>query len=195
MRRARSSEHTQATTVLAHAFGDDPVMSWMIGRGRDTTHRSKHLFGHMIGVELARADHLVDITDDGHAVGLWHEVDQWKTSGAHIVKMAPSAIKTFGRRLPRALQTLSMIEKVHPDEPHRHLAFIGVHPDQQGRGLGGALLAAMTDECDDRGLGAYLESSNRRNDALYARFGFESRGPIALPAGAPELVAMWRRPR
>lgn len=195
MRRARSSEQAQATKALAHAFGNDPVMSWMIGPDRDTTSRLSHLFGHTLGVELARTDHLVDITDTGGAVALWRDVDEWKTPTSGIVKMVPSAIKTFGRRLPRALQTMSMIERVHPDEPHRYLAFIGVHPNQQGQGLGGALLATMIEDLDVQGLGAYLESSNERNNALYARYGFESRGPIALPSGAPVITAMWRKPR
>ena len=53
----------------------------------------------------------------------------------------------------------------------------------------------MTEECDAQGLGAYLESSSPENNALYARYGFESRGPVALPSGAPVMTAMWRNPR
>lgn len=195
VRRARKPERERATRTLARAFGDDPIMSWMIGPGRDVSDRLSHLFGHMIGVELARPDHLVDITDGGDAVAVWHDVDQWKASPTDIIKSSPSAIRTFRHRLPRALRTLTMMEKVHPGEPHRHLAFIGVRPSHQGQGLGGALLQAMTQDCDMQGLPCYLESSNPRNDALYARHGFESRGPVALPNGAPVMTAMWRTPR
>lgn len=195
VRRASAADHSQVTEVLSQAFANDPIMSWMVGSGRNVAVRLSHLFGHMLGVELAHNNHLVDITEPGDAVALWHDVDQWKTSPGQVLKTVPSACRTFGRRLPVALRTLSMIEKVHPAEPHRHLAFIGVHPAQQGRGHGGALLAAMTDDCDTRGLGAYLESSNPQNDALYARYGFESRGPVALPTGASMMTAMWRRPR
>jgi len=84
---------------------------------------------------------------------------------------------------------------VHPEEPHRYLHFIGVHQDHQGSGLGGALLASMLDECDERGLPAYLESSNPVNNALYHRFGFEDRGLVPLPKGAPPMMAMWRDAR
>lgn len=195
VQRAESADHLPATDSLAQAFGNDPAMSWMVGAGSDTAKRLSHLFGHMLATELAHGEHLVDVTDGARSVALWHDVDQWKTSPSATVKMVPAAIRTFGRRLPVALRALSMIEKVHPDEPHRHLAFIGVNPAHQGQGLGGALLASMTAECDTRGLGAYLESSNPRNDALYARYGFESRGPIALPKGAPTITAMWRTPR
>ena len=195
VRRARRAEHAPAAEVLAQAFGGDPVMSWMIGADRDTVERLRHFFRHLLSMELEHSDHLVDVAGDGQAVALWHEVDQWQASPGRLLKMVPAAIRTFGRRLPVALRTSTMIEKVHPEEPHRHLAYIGVHPSSQGRGMGGSLLAAMTEECDAQGLGAYLESSNRLNDALYHRYGFESRGRITLPNGAPELIAMWRAPR
>jgi len=195
VRRARATDHLEATEVLAQAFANDPIVSWMIGPGRNVGNRLSHLFGHILGVELAHDEHLVDIADPGQAVAFWHDVEQWKASPGQAVKSVPAACRTFGRRLPLALRTVSMIEKVHPAEPHRHLAFIGVHPSCQGQGLGGALLADMAEDCDTRGLGAYLENSNPQNEALYARYGFESRGPVALPTGAPALTAMWRHPR
>ena len=195
VRRAGRAEQAQVAEVLAQAFGNDPVMSWIIGAKRDTVERGRHFFRHLVSVELEDSNHLVDVAGEGQAVALWHEVDQWKAPPGRLLKMVPAAIKTFGRRVPVALRTSMMIEKVHPEEPHRHLAYIGVNPSSQGRGMGGSLLAAMTEECDAQGLGAYLESSNRLNDALYHRYGFESRGQITLPNGAPELIAMWRAPR
>ena len=195
VRRARASDGETAADTLASAFSHDPLMSWMVGTDGDAGPRLRHLFSHVLGVELERGDHLVDVCDGGQAVALWKEVDEWKAGTLAMAKFIPTAVRTFGRHLPRALRTLSMIERVHPEEPHRYLEFIGVHSSQQGRGFGGALLASMTDELDERGIAAYLESSNPRNEPLYARYGFVSRGPIELPAGAPEVVAMWREPR
>ena len=181
--------------VLASAFGTDPLMSWLVGRERDVASRLLPHFSHALGVELHRTDHLVDTVDSGQAVALWHEVDEWKATNVDVVKTVPAAVRTFGRHLPRVLRTNMMIEAVHPGEPHRYLAYLGVHPDRQGEGLGGALLASMTEDCDERGIAAYLESSNPLNVPLYARYGFVSRGPIELPVGAPEIIAMWRDPR
>jgi hypothetical protein len=61
--------------------------------------------------------------------------------------------------------------------------------------LGTAVLDPMLDRCDTEGVGAYLENSNPRNEALYARLGFVTTGPISLPKGAPPFTAMWREPR
>ncbi len=195
VRRAAERDRENAADVLASAFSNDPVMSWMVGTDGDAGPRLRHLFSHVLGVELARGDHLVDVCDGGQAVALWKEVDEWKAGMPAMVRFIPTAVRTFGRQMPRAVRALSMIERVHPDEPHRYLEFIGVHSSHQGKGFGGALLASMADELDERGVAAYLESSNPLNEPLYARYGFVSRGLIELPPGAPALMAMWRDPR
>ena len=66
------------------------------------------------------------------------------------------------------------IESRHPAPPAAALAPLGVHPDFQGSGLGGALLRA--------GLAACLEQSWKAvfvigNPSYYERFGFELAAP------------------
>jgi GNAT superfamily N-acetyltransferase len=79
----------------------------------------------------------------------------------------------------------------HPEEPHWYLPWIGVRPEAQGRGLGAALLRRGLARADRDGLPAYLEATNRRNAALYARHGFEALGTVNAP-GYPEIIPMWR---
>ena len=195
IRRAGATDTGAATSVLASAFAEDPMFAWLIGARTDTERRLPHMFGHFLAAELAKEHHAVDVVEGGGGVAIWHGVDDWKTPIRELARMAPAALRTFGRRLPRALRTLSMVEKAHPEEPHLYLAVLGVSPDRQGQGLGGALLTAMTERCDTEGLAAHLENSNPRNEALYARHGFVPQGPIDLPSGAPVLGAMWREPR
>ena len=184
-----------AATTLASAFADDPLMAYLIGDRSDREKRLRRLYRAMLKVELAKAHHLVEVVDGCEAVAFWHEVDDWKTKPAESVRALPAAIRTFGRRLPTAIGLFDVIEKTHPTAPHRYLGFIGVHLDHQGSGFGGALLAAMTERLDTRGIPGYLESSNPRNNPLYARHGFGETGDIDLPAGVPVLTAMWRDPR
>lgn len=49
--------------------------------------------------------------------------------------------------------------------------------------------------CNEEGLPAYLESSNPRNIAFYARHGFEVREEVECGKGAPVCTTMWREPR
>lgn len=53
----------------------------------------------------------------------------------------------------------------------------------------------MLERGDEAGIAAYLENSKPRNEAFYARHGFEPRDPLPLPSGAPPLTPMLRRPR
>jgi ribosomal protein S18 acetylase RimI-like enzyme len=89
--------------------------------------------------------------------------------------------------------TFDQMGKAHPEEPCWHLAFIGVDPALQGKGLGAALLTASLKRCDDDGLPAYLESTNPANQSLYRRFGFEQIGLIEIDH-APPVFTMLRRP-
>ena len=195
VRPVEPHETEVAAGVLASAFSDDPIFGFILGGRDDIEARLVHLFSDAVEAELRKSAHLVEMVDSGDAVALWHEVDDWQTSPRALAKSLPSVLKAFGTRLPRALQVLTSAEKVHPSEPHRHLAYIGTRKSREGKGLGSALMRSMLERCDNDGIPTYLESTNPANDAWYASFGFESRGPISLPAGAPVLTAMWRDPR
>jgi GNAT superfamily N-acetyltransferase len=86
---------------------------------------------------------------------------------------------------------MEMQNAMHPQQPHWYLPWMGVRRDAQGKGVGSALLTKGLARVDADGLPAYLEATNWRNAAFYARFGFEVMGVVEAP-GYPEIVAMWR---
>lgn len=194
VRRATPDDLTQGAATLASAFATDPVFEWLVPQP-ETEAKANIVFTGSLATEFGKDHHIVDIEDEGRAVALWHDVDDWKSEDSNLREALPQLWRLFGWRMVRAIRLVSMMEAAHPTDPHRYLAFIGVHRDHQGKGLGGALLSSMLDECDEQGLPAYLESSNPVNDALYHRFGFETTGQVPLPKGAPPVNAMWRMPR
>jgi GNAT superfamily N-acetyltransferase len=197
VRTVATSEVDAIARVLANAFASDPVMSYLIGnRGEDQTERRlTHLFASAVRIEAAKPASLAEVAGTGEAAAVWHEIDEWRAGPRDQLRSLIPAIRTFGKHLPRAAWIFTAIEAAHPTEPHRHLAFIGVHRDHQGKGLGSALLASMTERLDTEGIAAYLESSNPRNEPLYARHGFVASPAIDLPPGTPPLIPMWRDPR
>ncbi len=83
------------------------------------------------------------------------------------------------------------------DGPHWYLWALGVAPERQGQGIGGALLAPILARADAEGLPCYLETQTEANVAFYARRGFEVLAADELP-GQPVSVPMWymaREPR
>jgi GNAT superfamily N-acetyltransferase len=83
----------------------------------------------------------------------------------------------------------------HPHAyPHHHLAFLATRPDQQGRGLGTALLHHHHRHLDQHRMPAFLQASSKRSRALYERAGYQCLGePFHLPDGPP-FWNMWREP-
>jgi len=196
VRRADSADLKPGAAALASAFSTDPILNWLIAS--KVEERLVMLFQGSLRGELAKSEHIVDVAGDGQTVratALWHDVDDWDSPTPPMRQLLPRLWQLFGTRTLRAMRISPAMTSVHPEEPHRYLHFIGVHKEAQGSGLGGALLTSMTQECDELGLPAYLESSNPVNNALYHRFGFVDRGLVPLPKGAPPMLAMWRDPR
>jgi GNAT superfamily N-acetyltransferase len=121
----------------------------------------------------------------------------WLPPGVHPNEDALEAVfrdTAIPEHLDDLLATFEKMDEWHPEEPHWYLPLIGVEPNAQGRGLGGALMRHALARCDRDGEIAYLESSNPRNISLYERYGFEVMGTIQVGA-APLVTPMLRRPR
>ena len=70
--------------------------------------------------------------------------------------------------------------------PHRYLTILGVDPGQQGRGVGGAVLAPGLAAADRAGVPCYTETTRARNVPFYERHGF-----VVLQSGTIESVPYW----
>ena len=177
--------------VLAAAFAGDPLWSWMASPRADWDARAAAWFAAEAKIHLAGAGEvLVDHELGGAAI--WAGPDHWKVSPMASRGLLLPSLGLFRGRSRRALAAVTTLERHHPErEPHWYLAILGTDPSRQGRGVGSALIRAVTDRCDEQGLGAYLESSKEENVAFYARHGFEVRRELPL-RGGPPLWLMWR---
>jgi ribosomal protein S18 acetylase RimI-like enzyme len=192
----RASEHDAAAMarVLARAFHDDPAFGWVLhgdpGRMR-ILERGFELFLRRVWLEQEETY----TTAGTVAVSAWELPEQWKPPVGKQLRLLPAMAGVFRQHLPRVLKALTVLEGKHPREPHYYLAFIGVDPEWQGRGLGGAVLAPVLERCDAEGMPAFLEASKPRNRALYERHGFTVMEEFTLGRGAPPQWRMWRKPR
>ncbi|MGC0363310.1 ribosomal protein S18 acetylase RimI-like enzyme [Rhodococcus sp. 27YEA15] len=198
VRPAARSDIAPLSAVLADAFDDDPVMTWMLPDPSTRIARLKRLFAaetryhHLAGggAEVAAAE---DGTIGGAA--LWDPPGRWQQSRASALISLPAMARAFGRNLVRAGQTQSMMEDAHPRTRHWYLGTIGTSSTARGGGYGAALLNSRLDRCDHERIDAYLESSKESNISYYNRFGFDVTREIVIPAGGPTLYAMTRTPR
>lgn len=194
IRTMRNSDADASARSLADAFGDDPVMGWA-GKFDDNRERLVPLWRLIINFRIGKSDPLLFTTEDNEANAVWDAPGDADLATIDLVKGLPSMLRSFRTGVPRLLRMIQAMDKAHPKEPHYYLLAIGVSHTHQGRGLGSAVIQPMLDRCDQEGLPAYLENTKPKNEAFYARHGFERRGTLDLPAGCPSVMPMWRTPR
>jgi GNAT superfamily N-acetyltransferase len=188
IRSAAMSDAQEVADILAEAFSHDPVMGWMYGNTRPQ--RGTFL-------ELARSVYLRDgfghIVDDS-ATALWLPAGvEEKLPLMSELRLIMSIFRSGGfGALQRGQTTEQVMKASHPETPHYYLFAVGVREKMKGKGLGGRIIREGLRRADAAGAPAYLENSNPKNTPLYERLGFKAIAPLALPAGAPQLLGMMR---
>lgn len=194
VRLATASDLVPLGRTLARAFADDPVWTHVAKPGPLWVDRAARWFTAEAAIQVSGHGHVL-VDDDLRGAALWSPPEQWKASLLDTARIAPASIALFRSRVLRALGVQTRLEKLHPvDPPHWYLYLLGTDPTHQGRGVGSALLTAVTERCDVEGIPAYLESSKETNLAFYARHGFVVVEEIVMPKG-PHMWRMWREPK
>ena len=185
----------EVSAALAEAFCDDPVFGWLLPGAATRPAALRRFFA--IETRHIALHHRQSTTTAGTAeaagAALVLPSGQWRTPVRVQALHAAGYLRVFGRRLPRALGTLTILERRHPRQRHYYLPYIGVRSAAQGRGLGTALLRPVLERCDRERLPAYLEVSSPDNARLYRRLGFTTTETIR-PLGSPPIELMIRNP-
>jgi ribosomal protein S18 acetylase RimI-like enzyme len=196
VRRASPSDRDALAAMLSRAFDDDPVMSWFFPDDGRRKARCEVFFRRVVlDGPYARAGDVYTTAGLGSAA-IWLPPDKWRLGLLDQLRFLPAILRILPLRwLASRLAAFNQIEARHPHEPpHWYLSTLGTDPDQQGHGLGSALLADQLQRLDADALPAYLESSKERNVPFYERHGFAVTETVDLPDG-PRLWLMWRDPR
>jgi GNAT superfamily N-acetyltransferase len=177
--------------ALAEAFEDDPIFGWLLPNKRRRPDKLLRFFTlELESVVLPSGTAWMSPEVSGACLEL--PPDKWRMPLQTQALHAPQFVAVFGRSLPRALITITQMERRHLREPHFYVPYVGVAPEGQGAGLGTKLLGRTLERADAAGLPTYLEATSERNAALYERLGFEHLGPFTV-LGSPPLWPM-RRP-
>ncbi len=186
----RPADRDTVGEVLARAFHDDPVFEWIVPDARRRSARLSAVFA-------AFTDAYV-VHDESYVAGDGVGAALWLPSGTELGEQQFEVLgEQIGAALEddaeRAFEASALLDEHHPEEPCCYLQFMGVLPEQQGRGIGSRLLRSVLDRCDAEGTPAYLEATTVDNRRLYERHGFELLSELTLPDGPP-LWSMWRDP-
>ena len=192
--RATEADVAALARTLARAFYDDPHARWTSPDDGKRMGRLERAF--VAGLRRIWLEQDECWTTEGVVGGAF-----WMVPGrVHLgvlrqLGLLPSMLAAYRAGTPRMVMLLNRIDAMHPRErEHWYLAFIGVDPEWQGRGIGTALLRPVLERCDREGLPAYLEASSPRNRACYERNGFRVVEEYRVARDAPPGWRMWRDP-
>jgi ribosomal protein S18 acetylase RimI-like enzyme len=191
VRSATSSDLAAVSLALTESFYDDPVMAWAFEQSVRIK-RLDAMWRFMAGVGYLPFD-ACTVLPEGDGAALW------LPPGAHLDDAFwAQHLDTLMSAVEGDLERLGLFAAAqnehHPSDDHWYLLAIGIRPEAQGRGLGGALLAHTLAIADERGEAAYLEATSSRSRALYARYGFEVTSEFNA-LDSPTVWGMWRPAR
>ena len=189
-----TADPEQVAHILAGAFADDPVITWMFDDSARQRARIENAFEAWVR-RIFLPKQSVVVHPSGYAAACWSPPARWRLTVTQQLRLLPSMAHIFGvARLPTVLSGIQQLADTHPDEhAHWYLGFIGTDPEHQGLGLGSELLAQALRLCDHDRTPAYLEATRAENVSFYERFGFMVTHELQLSDG-PRVWGMWRTP-
>jgi ribosomal protein S18 acetylase RimI-like enzyme len=136
------------------------------------------------------------LDDDLVGVALWQPPGRFPLSALRKARMTPALLQVVlaaPRTFPRFARSGAALERAFPEEPAWYLQALGIYPNAQRRGVGGALLAAGLAIVDADHVACQLHTSDKANVEYYKRWGFELTQP-GFPAGpgGPTYYGMTR---
>ncbi len=174
--RLTDSQISAAAATLARAFHDDPLMTYAIPDAAERVRLLPDMYARMIRFGTLAGE--VYVTAGVlKGVALWLPPHaKWtreniQASGMHETPnlIGNDAYQRYREVVGREWQARER------DLPSAcwYLFLLGVEPDSQRRGLGGALMRPVLARADDEHAACYLETENQRNVAFYLKQGFD----------------------
>jgi ribosomal protein S18 acetylase RimI-like enzyme len=191
------SDVEQAAQVIAQAFVDDPLTSFMLPF-RSTRVRTLLKFFRVYG-EISIKN------KRGYGVGEpLQGVAYWEFPGQESMSVS---VKSLGKFFPllftmypigyfrarAALNQLEIMHKKYADEPHFYLDNLGVLASARGKGLSSKLIRPFLEMADSQKVIAYTDTVTPANVPLYEHFGFECVEQSHIPSMGITVFAL-RRP-
>jgi len=188
-----------AIAVLARAFIDDPLWSWI---EPDTTLRAEVLPWFM-GVSVRSGLVFGETYTTSDAV---LGVACWEPPRASASDPGPGVSPSEGVAAPhyignnalRRFQAMIDHQKSFRTRdmttPYWYLALLGIEPAVQRSGVASMLIAPVLARADVAGQPCYLETEREANVGYYARHGFEVLRSGQNPLDGPPFWTMARRP-
>ena len=185
-----------AAKVLARAFQEQPIFVYFIPDASKRRDKLHHVFekavryGVLYGEVYATSPNL-----EGVAIWLPSETADMTLWRLIRVGMFSLFFRLGGGFIVRGLRIadfLSSVQQRYAPSRYWLFQFLGIDPEQQGKGYAGTLVKAMLSRIDEEHLPCYLDTEEEENVPLYQRYGFRVVEELTIPGTDIRLWAMLR---
>jgi GNAT superfamily N-acetyltransferase len=198
VRQLQRGEVPVAASLLARAFAADPFLGHFMADPRRRRLALPPFFA-VVVYELLGSQAVYVSEEAGRVAGVaaWLPPEPETPSRDarwHAFLASARVRMLFPRAAPRVGAGFETLAAEHPSDPHWYLAFVGIEPGEQGRGLGRQLLEPVLERADDESHLCYLETPFPDTRAFYRKLGFADTAELRPVAGAPPIWTMTRKP-
>jgi ribosomal protein S18 acetylase RimI-like enzyme len=187
----------RAAHVIAQAFVDDPLVSFMLPF-KATRVRPLVKFFRVYGEINIKNQRAYGVGEPLQGVAYWifPGRESMSISLKSIGKLLPLFFTMYPIGMFRARAVLHQIDALHKkyaDEPHFYLDNIGVLASARGKGLSSKLIRPFLEMADEQKVIAYTDTVTTANVPYYEHFGFKLMEERQVP-GTGITVHALRRP-
>ena len=181
-------EKQRALSAMFLAFSGDPFFRWFIPEPAKYVQGGIALMDAFGGKAFENGTAFAPSNYEGASFWLPPGIrTDEELAGQVIMDCVPNSIQE------ELFAVFGEMASYRPEGDCWYLPLIGVDPAHQGRGIGSMMLKHALSIIDEKGLPAFLESSNPANISLYERHGFEVVGRIQV-GSSPAVHPMRRAP-
>ncbi len=171
MQKGTHSDKALIIDILAKAFDNNKSVNYIVRQDKRRTERIRELANYSFEMCLLFGE--IFISEDRTACALILFPDKKRTTPGSAILDLRLIIKAMGvSNLLKVLKREKIINKMHPPRLLYHIWYIGVEPQQQGKGAGTLLLKSILARAAALNRLAVLETSTKKNIPWYQKHGF-----------------------
>lgn len=198
-RRLTLSDADEAAHLIAQAYVDDPLISYMFPL-KSTRIKTTYKFMRAYGEININNNRGFGVGSPMQGVAFWKFPDQESMS---------ISVRTLGKFLPllftmypigffRARAIIDRIDRLyekHVRQPHFYLDNLAVLPSARGRGISSKLIRPFLEMADERRVITFTDTVTLSNVSLYEHFGFECVETSPVEGTGVTVYALLRQPQ
>lgn len=172
MRKANKSDKKKFVNIIAESFDTNPSVNWVIKNDHKREKRIRAVAEYAFDTALIRDG--AYISSDETGIALCYNINHKGNIILDYINQIKLIFSAIGiNRIYEVLKREAYIKKIRPSTDFLYFWFFGVTEEGKGKGAAKELKDYIFNLSDKNELPIYLETSVKRNKAVYLRYNFE----------------------